>query len=275
MSTRTARRYPCARIAWAFLAAALLTVLPAVAPLSAAEKAETSEAKPAAKAEAKPAEKGETPELTGEHAVMAREVNLTEKQKKQVAETVAEANEALAAWRQANLAKIESTNASLMKARQAGDREALREALADAQPLFRERHTIQQKYQKKIMDVLTDKQEVQWLGFVLWRTLTGQAKALDLTPEQSDQARALSDAAAKQLLDLPDEGEATPADARAAQTIQKDLVDQFVQEVLTDTQRETLKGRAAGGTPPPAKKSGTTEKPQKDEKAGKTAKPKG
>ena len=276
MSTRTARRSPCARIGWALLATVLLTALPTVTPLSGAEKVG---AKPAEKADAKPAEKAAAAELTGEHAVMAREVNLSEKQKTQVAETVAAANEALAAWRQANLAKIEATNAALTKARQAGDREALRQALAEAQPLFRERQVIQRKYQKKVMDVLTDKQEVQWLGFILWRTLTGQAKALDLTPEQSDQARALSDAAAQKLLALPDEAEATQADAQSARSIQQKLVDQFVEDVLTETQRDALKGPAPAG--PPAEKPKAAETPEKSgkaekgEKAPKAAKPKG
>ncbi len=253
----------------AFAAMVLAMALVPVAA-GAAEKAGTE---PAETAEAKPTEKGASPELTGEHAVMAREVNLTEKQKKQIAETVAAANEALAEWREANQAKVDAANAALTKARQAGDREALRQALADAQPLFRERQRIQQTYQQKVMEVLTDKQRVQWVGFVLWRTLTGQAEALDLTPDQSDQARALSDAAAKKLLNLGEGEEASQADAQAARTIQQKLVNDFVEDVLTDPQREALQGPAAGGPPAQKPEPGTT--PEKGENAQKTPKPKG
>jgi len=243
MSTCTLNRYPCARIA---LAAALLAVLIAPAALSAAEtkSAEPAEAKPAEKAEA--AEKNATPELTGEHAVMAQEVDLTEKQKAQVAETVAEANKALAEWREANKAKIEAANAALAQARQAGDRQALQQALVEAQPLFRERQRLQQTYQQKVMEILTDAQRVKWVGFVLWRTLTQQAKSLDLTAEQSDQARALSNTAAEKLLALGESEEATEADAQTARNIQQKLVNDFVEDVLTDPQRKTLQG------PPPA-----------------------
>lgn len=243
MSPCTPDRYWCARIA---LALALLAVLfaPAVLPAGEAKSAEAPEAKPAEKAEA--AEKSAAPELTGEYATMALEVNLAKKQQKQIAQTVAEANKTLAEWREANKAKIEAANAALTQARQAGDRQALQQALVEAQPLFRERQRLQQTYHKKVMDTLTDEQRVKWVGFVLWRTLTSQAKSLALTAAQSDQARALSNTAAEKLLVLPKGEEATQADAQTAHNIQQELVKNFIEDILTDPQRKALRG------PPPA-----------------------
>jgi hypothetical protein len=239
-------------------------LIPAVAPAGEAKPAEKAEAKPAETAEAKPAETPVSSELTGEHALMAREVGMTEDQQQQVVKIVSDANLALSEWRATNKKKIDEANEALGEARRAGDRDALQRALANAQPLFRERFAIQRRYQQKIMDVLTEKQRVQWVGFVLWRTLTGQAQALDLTPEQSDQARAMSDAAAKKLVALPDGEAASEAETQAARTIQRTLVEEFVEQVLTEAQRESLKPQ----TPPSGQDAPPAETPEKGE-AGK------
>ncbi|MFO8013438.1 MAG: hypothetical protein R6X20_09050 [Phycisphaerae bacterium] len=266
MSSCRATPYARARTA---LACAMLAVMlmPVAAPAGEAESAEQTETAPPAEAEtaeAPPAETPVSPELTGEHAAMAREVNLTEAQQQQVIQIVSEANQALMQWRAMHKKQIDEANEALGKARRAGDRDALQRALAEAQPLFRKRFEIQQKYQQKVMDVLTDKQEVQWVGFVLWRTLTGQAEALDLTPEQSEQTRAMSNAAAKKLVALSDDEAATAADAQAAQTIQKNLVDEFVEQVLTDAQRKALKPQA----PTPSGQDAPVKAPEKGEAAG-------
>jgi len=247
-----------ARAAWAL--AVVLALVASSATVPAAEKATKPSPEAKAPASETPAKAKEAPPaLAGENAVLAREAGLDEKQKRLLAETVAEANAAIKKWHEANRQAIDKANQALAAARLSGDPTAIQKALADARPLLEKRREIQEKFEKKIMAILTPEQEGRWLGYVLYRQLTGQAQALGLSDAQHKQTRSLCDEAGKKLAALPPAEKATEADARQAMTIQRGLVDRFIGEVLTEAQRAQLRGPAPSGPapvegPPPAEK---------------------
>jgi len=242
------------------LAGAML--IPAAARAATNDEAESSSQQAEAKSEAPGKAKAETG-LTGRNAVLAREAGLKPEQKTQLAETIAEAGQAMAEWQTENREAIRAANKALSAARQAGDRQAMQQALADAQPLMNGRRAIQQKYRRKIMGILTPEQEARWLGYVLYDQMVQQADALGMTEKQKKQTRTLCDATAKKLAALPQAGEATDEDSRKARDLQRSMVDEFINDILTEDQRKQLGPGASA--PPAGAPAGPSGKPTAEE----------
>ena len=249
----------------AFLAA--MVFIPAAAPVAKGGEAESPAKQEEAKGEAaEPAEGAEgATELTGRNATLAREAGLDEAQKKQLADVLAEAGQAMIKWQEENREAIQAANKALGDARQAADADALKQALADAQPLMQARSALQEKYNKKIRDILTPQQEVKWLGYVMYDQMTQQADAMGLTGKQLKETRALCDETAKQLAGMPAPTEASAEDSKKAMVLQQAMVRKFVDEILTEDQRKQLRQSTPvpqGGAPvespkkPPAEESG-------------------
>jgi len=252
---------PAATTALPLLLATVL-LMPAVARGGEDEEARSSAKPEKAKAEAA-GEKKTEPELTGRNATLAREAGLKPKQKKQLARTVAEAGQAMVKWQEENREAIQAANKALSAARQAGDREAMQQAMTDARPLMEARRAVRQKYEQKIMDLLTPTQEARWLGYVLYDQMVRQAEVLGMSEKQKTKTRALCDATGKKLAALPPPTETTPEDSQKAARLQQSMINQFVNEILTDDQREQL--RPSGAAPPTGAPGESSGKPTAEE----------
>ena len=210
----------------------------------------------------------ETPGLTGENALLAREAKLGAEQQKRLAETTAEGTKAMTEWQERNRDKIASFQQAVQAAQLAQDRQAFEKAVGDHQSLLRERMALQAKFSQRIMDILTPKQEGTWFGFILSRNLTDQAQTANLTDEQKTKTRTLCDEAAGKLAALRRSEKADQEKATESQTIQQGLVRAFLNDVLTDTQRATVQGGAPGAAPPMAPATGPAVEPETGPPAG-------
>jgi len=213
---------------------------PIPAPQPAAEK-------PAEKPAETPA--AEAPGLTGENALLAREAKLDDEQKKRLAETVAEGTKAMNEWRERNREAIAAFQQALTAARQARDEAAFRKAIQDHQDMLKEQVSLQAKFNKRVMDILTPEQEAAWFGFLLSRDLTQQAEALNLSDAQKTKTRTMCNEAAGKLAALRRSEKTDAEKATESQIIQGGLIQQFLSNVLTDEQRTKIRGEAEAASP--------------------------
>lgn len=221
---------------WLILTLALAVLI--AAPALLAEEAKTR-AEGKAKAAAK--EKGEGGEksasgLKGEYAIMASELKLSAGQQAEIAAKLAAREEASAAWRKDNVAKLEATQETLKKAKESGDKEAAKKAADEVKTLNEGREKIAADAAAAIRAILTPEQQQAWDGFSLYRQVLARYRKADLTEDQHKKIRDLSNAAGKEIA-------AGKAKGEVREGLQKD-----VEGLLTPAQKEAVKpAEKAGG----------------------------
>lgn len=234
---------------WLILTLALAVLI--AAPALLAEEAKTR-AEGKAKAAAK--EKGEGGEksasgLKGEYAIMAGELKLTAEQQAAVAAKLAAREEASAAWRKDNVAKLETAQETLKKAKESGDKEAAKKAADELKTLSEGREKIAADTAAAIRAIFTPEQQQAWEGFSLYRQAMARYRKAELTEDQHKKVRELCDAAGKEI-----------AAGKAKDEVRAKL-DKDIGGLLTAAQKEALKpAEKAGGEKAGAEKKKAAEK---------------
>ena len=228
------------------LALALLVAGPVLAQEEGAEK--PAKAKKAAKES-----KAEKSALRGEYAIMASECQMTDVQKAELEAALKAKSDALAAWEEANKAKIEDLKKQQADAKEKGDKEAQKRVGDEVKALKEQLSALETERSAKIAAVLTSEQCQMWEGFKLYRALMGRYAKAELDEGQKAKVRALANEAAKKMLAV------TGADKEAKGQVEKDLKASVENDVLTAEQKEKMKPAAKEPKP----------KAPKEEKAGK------
>ena len=139
----------------------------------------------------------------GQIVQMARELNLTNDQQAKMNEKMAAMKAALDAWGKDNRDKLDKLQNDLRAAEQANNKEAVQQLRGQLTALQNERNSLQAKYRKDIMDVLTPEQQATWAGLLAYQQgeFAMVRKMVQLTPEQEaklkEQAKACAAAQAK------------------------------------------------------------------------------
>ena len=231
------------------LALALLVAGPVLAQEEGAEK-------PAKAEKAAKAPKAGKSALRGEYAIMASECQMTDVQKAQLEAALKAKSDALAAWEEANKAKIEDLKKQQADAKEKGDKEALKRVGEETKALKEQLSALEAEHGAKVAAVLTAEQCQMWEGFKLYRALMGRYSKAELDEGQKAKVRTLANEAAKKMLAV------TGADKEAKEAkgkVEKDLKASVENDVLTAEQKEKMK---------PAAKEPKKKAP-KEEKAGK------
>lgn len=213
---------------------AAIVVLFAAMPMQAAD-----EAKPVEKA------KADATGLRGYYAVMAKELKLTDDQKKQLVVAAAARTEALAKWDEANGAKLAELTAASKKAKDAGDTDASKKTGADAKALRDARGALSDSVTDKLKSMLTEEQKQSYEGYNLYVGATVRFAAAKMDKQQKAKAKELAFAAAKGV--TPD------LKAKALTALKDELAAKVSAEVLTAEQREAVAKAAADKTKSKAK----------------------
>lgn len=235
---------------WTSLMCAVAVLVFVAAPILAADTPKAEAKKDAPKAEAKAdapkAAEAAKPALEGDLAILARETKLSDEQQVKVLEAVAVAKAEMTAWETKNKAKIDAFRAAGEAAQKAQDQAAFTKAMTEFQPLRDEIRALRAKHEEAILGILTPEQKMTWMGFVIGTQLNAQLQALGLTPEQQSKVRALSEAAAKELVAVKGSDEAAQ---KARVEIQAKLFAGIRESVLTAEQKAKITPPAAAPAP--------------------------
>ena len=211
------------RLAW--LCVGLAALVLTASPVPAAEGAAEKRAKPASNA------------LRGEYAMMARECGLTEQQQADLKVKINARKEAVDAWQKANGDRSNALKEALKKAREAGDRDAVKKTQADLAALQVERGKVNADSMAAILAIMNDEQRPKWQAFAVYRNMMGRYKKVNPTDEQVAKIKEAAAATAKELAAVT----GTDGEARKAKgEIQKKLRNTIEQTILTAEQREAL-----------------------------------
>jgi len=224
------------------LALAVLIAAPALLAEEAKTRAE-GKAKAAAKEKGEGGEKSASG-LKGEYAIMASELKLTAEQQAALTAKLAAREEAFAAWRKDNVAKLEAAQEALKKARESGDKEAAKKAADELKTLSEGREKIATDVAAAIRAIFTPEQRQAWEGFSLYRQMLARYRKADLTEDQHKKVRELCDAAGKEIAAGKAKDEVRPK-------LEKDA-----EGLLTAAQKEAVKpAEKAGGDKAAEKKA--------------------
>jgi len=171
-------------------------------------------------------EKG--PVLRGAHAIMAKVCQLSEDQKKKIAERQAERNQALKQYQLDNAEKLKSLQENLKKAKQASNKEAIKRARKELASLSAQQGKISKKARDDIMAVLTDQQKVKWRQYNLFTSVKRSFNTAELTDEQLKKIEILCEKTDPTV---------DPSDAKARLAMRHRLCAQVEKNILTDEQR--------------------------------------
>ena len=183
------------------------------------------------------AEKAEKSALRGEYAIMASECQLTDVQKAELEAALKAKSDAVAAWEEANRAKIEDLKKQMADAKEKGDKEARKRAGDEMKALKEQLSALEAEHGAKIAAILTPEQNQAWEGFKLYRGLMRRYAKAELDEGQKAKVRALANEAAKKMLAV--EGAGKEAE-EAKDKIEKDLKASVENDVLTAEQKEKL-----------------------------------
>ena len=226
------------------LALALLVAGPVLAQEEGAEK-------PAKAEKAAKAPKAEKSALRGEYAIMASVCQMTDVQKTQLEAALKAKSDALAAWEEANKAKLEDMKKQQADAKEKGDKEALKRVGEETKALKEQLSALEAEHSTKIAAILTAEQCQMWEGFKLYRALMGRYSKAELDEGQKAKVRTLANEAAKKMQAVTGTGKEAE---NAKNQIEKELKASVENDVLTAEQKEKMKPAA---------------KAPKEEKAGK------
>jgi len=232
------------RVTWLLLALAVAVLV--ASPILAAEKA----------AKGRKA-KGGSDALRGEYAIMASECGLTDQQKTDLKAKVKARKDAQKAWMDANGDKHKALREAYGKAKEAGDKDAMKKARDELKGLDTERRKADADSMTAILTILTPEQKAKWKAFHTYRTLMRRYKRLNPTEEQTARIRAAAAAASKGLGAVAGDDK----ESRKKQgEIQKELQKTIEETILTAEQREALQKK-------PEKKPRPEKKPAKEKAA--------
>ena len=230
------------------LALALLAAGPVLAQEEGAEK-------PAKAKKGEKAPKAEKSALRGEYAIMASECQMTDVQKAELEAALKAKSDALAAWEEANKAKIEDLKKQQADAKEKGDKEAQKRVGDETKALKEQLSALEAERSAKIAAVLTSEQRQMWEGFKLYRALMGRYSKAELDEGQKAKVRTLANEASKKMQAVTGAGKEAE---QAKDTIEQELKASVENDVLTAEQKEKMK---------PAAKEPKKKTP-KEEKAG-------
>ncbi|MGB2797209.1 MAG: hypothetical protein WBD52_03580 [Phycisphaerae bacterium] len=213
------------------LALALLVASPVLAQEEGAEK-------PAKAEKAAKGPKAEKSALRGEYAIMASVCQFTDAQKAQVEVALKAKSDAVAAWEEANRAKIEDLKKQMADAKEKSDKEAQKRAGEEMKALKEQLSALEAEHGAKIAAILTPEQCQAWEGFKLYRGLMGRYSKAELDEGQKAKVRALANEAAKKMLAV--EGAGKEAED-AKNKIEQELKASVENDVLTAEQKEKMK----------------------------------
>ena len=234
------------RITWLLLALAVAVLV--ASPILAAEKADKGK-----KA------KGGSDALRGEYAIMVSECGLTDQQKTDLKAKVKARKDAQKAWMDANGDKHKALRDAYSKAKEAGDKDAMKKARDELKGLDTERRKADADSMTAIYAVLTPEQRAKWKAFQTYRTLMRRYKRLNPTEAPTAKIRAAAAAASKgAVAGAGDDKEARKKRAEADKELRKTIEE----TILTAEQREALQKK-------PEKKPRPEKRPAK-KKAAKT-----
>jgi len=212
------------RFTWLLLGLAVAVL--AASPILAAQKAGTGKGA-----------KGGSDAMRGEYAIMASQCELSDQQKADLEAKVKARKEAQAAWMQANGEKYKALREAYNKAKEAGDKDAMKKARDDLKALDAGRRKIDADTRAAIYAVLTPEQKAKWQAFQTYRTLMRRYKRLNPTEAQTAKIREAAAAAAKDLSAAAgDDKESRKKRAEADKNLRKTIEE----TILTAEQREAL-----------------------------------
>jgi len=174
------------------------------------------------------------PRLSGEYALMAAEVRLTDKQKTQLKTIVIEELDAETRMQAVNQEKLEKLQKDLADARKAKNIDAISNILQHIMRIKAAETKAKKAFAKRAMELLTPEQKDKWAGFVLYRLICKPLSRVRLTDDQKTTIRGLCDDAA---VELGDDALKTSLKMVVAQ---KKLRDEIKAQVLTEVQRKSL-----------------------------------
>ena len=169
--------------------------------------------------------------LTGEYAVMAKVLNLTEAKQALLAEMI-EACAADAELRQrVNAMKLAQLNRQLAEAGKSDDKDAIKAINRQIKALETEDVSSRAGTMTAVMGLLTSEQKQQWANYSVYRRIAPRFKRADLTEEQDKKVRDLCSARAAAIL---------AKDARGQAEAYKDLAAAIAESILTDEQKALM-----------------------------------
>ncbi len=237
----------------------LLAVLLVATPLMAEEddegghtprKQKTEKVKKEKKPREGGAEKAPKSAIRGTYEQIAKDVGLSEAQRAEFEAAIVAKNEAVKAWDAgADGQKLADLKKQAGEARKAKDKETADRLREEMKPLEEARKTLLADREAAVMAVLTDEQRSQWATTRLTEGVLKSCRKMNLSESQQAEVRRLCSAAA-----------AKGGDAKA---LQKDVMKQVQEEVLTDEQK--AKPAKEGG-----EKKERGEKPEKPRKEKKS-----
>lgn len=169
--------------------------------------------------------------LTGDYAVMAEELALSDAQKTQLADKVAAREAAIKAWTDANKAKLADLRKSADEAQANKNADKAKEFNTAIKALEDEREGVIAKADADIEGVLTPDQVQKWQGIRAYRVVTARLRKVDLTEAQQQQIKARCLAASTGL---------SNPDRKARSVAMQSLMNSIDKEVLTEAQQEKM-----------------------------------
>jgi hypothetical protein len=249
------------RLGWLLsVLAGLLVVSAAVAEEDMPAGAE--EPKPAKKRPAKAGKKHrkERSMLRGHYGMMAKVLEMTDEQKKNLEAQVVANHKAEKEWTEASAARKKDLHEKLAAAKKAKNAEEIKKLSQEQKALRDERNALREANEAKIMALLTDAQKVKWQGWLLWRGVQRRYRKLKLDEKQTEQMKQICEAEARTM---PSADVKTREGRKARAEAVKKLQDKL-DKVLTAEQLEEMK-----------KKPEPKPKPAKEGKGERRGKPKG
>ncbi len=202
-----------------------LLVLPVVALAQ-------NEEKPKAKSKAKSADG-----LQGYYAIIAGELQLSAEQRRQLAASLGDRNEAMKKWDAEHGDKLAELTAAEKKAKEANDTAAAKQAGDDLKKLRQSRTAIEDDGKAKLQAALTPEQRSHLQGYNLYVGAMTRFSKAQLTDAQKVRTKAIAVETGKALsLDIS---------TKDLNKVKTELAARIEKEVLTDEQREAMSKAAA------------------------------
>jgi Spy/CpxP family protein refolding chaperone len=162
-----------------------------------------------------------------------KELNLTADQQKQVQQIMDTQAQALRNWRKENLVRLADLHKEIQKARESGDAEKIKSALAEVEKIEQTRKALHENLMKQLKDVLKpdqfEKARKMMLEHPGLQILERLKKELNLTDDQKQKVQSIMEEARKQAEAANDPEQKNSIMAAAMEKIKKD--------VLTEEQR--------------------------------------
>ena len=175
--------------------------------------------------------------LLEQQDLMIRQYKLSDEQQKTLKEKFQLKRKALAAWDQANGAKLTAAQEAAKTARKGTDDAAKRKASDDLKPLLQDRAQVTAEADKAIVAVLSPEQQIMWAGFQLAQSMLPHYRKANLTEEQAAKLIASCMIAAKDMAAFTGDER---KDKQGRTTVQKCLKWAVDNVILTPEQREIL-----------------------------------